>query len=117
VSFEVAIERAESVIVDQPDSHTVMNDLAGYYGMIGEPDRGLELMTIVARQEILDPFVMGTIAEAYEDLNQRELAMAWLAKALDNGLTVDWIERRPTFNGLRTDVRYRELVEQSTNRG
>jgi hypothetical protein len=36
---------------------------------------------------------------------------------LDNGLTVDWIERRPTFNGLRTDVRYRELVEQSTNRG
>ena len=59
--------------------------------------------------------IPANIAEGYEDLGQRELAMEWLAQALDNGLTVDWIERRPSFNSLRSDVRYRELVEQSTN--
>jgi serine/threonine-protein kinase len=116
-NFAFAIERAESVLAGQPDDYSVMADLAGYYGMIGEQERGLELMAIVTRQEILDPFFMGSIAECYEDLGQRELAMEWIAKALGNGLTVDWIERRPSFNGLRTDVRYRELIQQSVNRG
>jgi serine/threonine-protein kinase len=115
-NFGHAIEHAESLMKSEPDNYIAMTSLAGFYGTIGEPERGLELMAIVTRQEILGPFFMGSIAESYEDLGQRELAMQWIAKALDNGLTVEWIERRPTFNGLRTDVRYRELVGQSTDR-
>jgi serine/threonine protein kinase len=47
----------------------------------------------------------------------RRKAVEWIGMALDNGLTVDWVERTPSFNSLREDDRYRELVRQSTNRG
>ncbi len=50
-------------------------------------------------------------------LGERGRAVEWIGIALDNGLTIDWIERRPSFNNLRQDDRYRELIRQSTGRG
>ena len=94
-----------------------MADLAGYYGMIGQHDRGIELLEAVTRTEIRDPYFMGTIAESYEDLGERDRAVEWIGAALDNGLAVDWIKRRPSFNSLRQDDRYMDFVRQSTNRG
>ena len=116
-SFERAIELGESYLEEDSDNHSVMADLASYYGMVGRHDRGIELLDVATRQEIRDAYFMGTIAESYEDLGERDLAIAWIGKALDNGLAVEWIKRRPSFNSLRQDDRYREFVQRSTNRG
>jgi tetratricopeptide (TPR) repeat protein len=116
-SFELAIDLAESLLEADPDNHEVMAALAGYYGMVGRKDRGIDLLDVVTRQEIRDPYFMASIAEGYEDLGQRDLAVEWIGKALGNGLGVDWIERRPTFNELRNEPRFRELVQRSSNRG
>jgi hypothetical protein len=43
--------------------------------------------------------------------------MEWIGSALDNGLTVEYVERRPAFNSLRGDDRYRGLVEKHLNQG
>jgi serine/threonine-protein kinase len=116
-SFELAIGLAESLLEIDPDNHAVTATLAGYYSMIGQRDRGIELLEALTRTEIRDPYTMGTIAESYEDLGDRDRAVQWIGTALDNGLTVNWIERRPSFNSLREDVRYRKIVRQSANRG
>jgi len=116
-SFERAIELAEAYLEEDSDNQSVMADLAGYYGMVGKYDRGIELLEVVTRKEIRDPYFMGTIAEGYEDLGERDRAVEWIGTALDNGLAVDWIERRPSFNSLREDNRYREFVQQFMNRG
>jgi hypothetical protein len=85
--------------------------------MVEEPDRGIELLEVVTRQEIRDPYFMGSIAESYEDLGKRDLAVEWIGTALNSGLAEDWIKRRPSFNNLRQDDRYMDFVRQSTNRG
>jgi tetratricopeptide (TPR) repeat protein len=116
-NFELAIELAESFLEEEPNNYSVMAELASFYGMVGRNDRGIELLEIVTRQEIRDPYVMGGIAESYEDLDQRDRALQWIGMALESGLGVEWIESRPSFNSLRDDVRYRELVQRSENRG
>jgi serine/threonine-protein kinase len=115
-NYELAIELAESFLEVEPTNYPVMSDLAAYYGMVDRNDRGIELLEIVIRQEIFDPNEMGSIAESYQDLGQPDRALEWLAKALENGLSVDWIDRRPSFNSLRADPRYREMVRRSSNR-
>ena len=60
---------------------------------------------------------MATIAEDFEDLGDRERALDWIRAAFDGGLAVDYVERRPGFNNLRDDDRYRELVENHLNQG
>lgn len=117
-SYLRAIELGESVLEDGSDDYqTVMAGLAGYYGMVGQPERGIELLEAFTPQEIHDPYLMGTIAESFEDLGERDRAVEWIGTALNNGLDVGWIENRPSFNGLREDDRYRELVEKITTRG
>ena len=117
VSYQRAIELAEESLAKDPENPSVMADLANYYGMVGQHDRGIELLEAATRKEIHDPYLMGSIAESFEDLGERDRAVEWIGTALDNGLTVDWIKRRPSFNSLREDDRYRELVQQSMNRG
>jgi len=116
-SFERAIVLGESYLEEDSDNQSVMANLAGYYGMVDQYDRGIELLEAVTRQEIRDAYFMGAIAESYEDLGERDLAVEWIGTALDNGLAVEWIKRRPSFNSLRQDDRYMDFVQQSTNRG
>jgi serine/threonine-protein kinase len=116
-AFADAVELAERQRLADASDPAVVVDLAGYYGMIGRNDRGIELLEALTEFEILDPFLMGTISESYEDLGERDRAIQWIATALANELPVDWIESRPSFNSLREDQRYRELVEHRFNRG
>ena len=117
-SYLRAIELAESFLEDgSSGNQTVLADLAGYYGMVGQPERGLELLEAFSLQEIHDPYMMGAVAESFEDLSERDRAVEWLGTALANGLPVDWVESRPSFNSLREDERYRELAKNLSDRG
>lgn len=92
-------------------------DLAGYDGRVGQNDRGIPWLKSLSKDEILDPFLMEAIAESYEDLGARDQALESIGMAPANERPVDWIESRPSFNGLGEDQRYRELVEHRFNRG
>jgi len=107
------IDLNEGILADG-DSPTVMTDLASYYAMVGQRDRGNELLETVTRQEIRDPLLMGSIAESFEDLGDRDQAIEWLGRALNDGLDIKWLERRPSFNSLRSDERFLEIVQKST---
>jgi hypothetical protein len=87
-----------------------MADLAGYLAMVGNRDRGLELLEEAVRRDIRHTHVMAAIGESFEDLDDRDRAIEWIGKALEAGLEADWIDRRPSFNSLREDPRYRQMV-------
>jgi tetratricopeptide (TPR) repeat protein len=108
--FERAIELAEAQLDDMPGDPSVMADLAGYYAMVGNRDRGLELLEEAVRRDVRDAHVMAAIGESFEDLDDRNQAIEWIGKALEGGLETDWIDRRPSLNRLREDPRYEELV-------
>ncbi len=114
VSYQQAIDLAKKNLVNNPGDASVMADLAGYHAMIGEHDRGLELLEIAVRSDIRDAYVMGAVAESFEDLGERDRAVHWIETALGSGLDIEWIERRPSLNSLREDGRYKDLFDQSS---
>ena len=91
-----------------------MATLAGYYGMLGENrQRGIELLGRAASMDIVDAQLMSVIGESYEDLGDRNRALLWLGRALDNGVTSAQLERMPSLDKLRKDERYRELTQRA----
>jgi hypothetical protein len=112
LSFERAIDLAEEYVANNTSDNWAKVDLAGYFGMVGRYDRGLSLLKTTEQWGIEDPHLVGAIAEAFMDLGESDLAIDWLATALHGGLTVDWIKRRPSFNRLWEDDRFRNLIGQ-----
>ena len=112
-AFSRAVEIGEAELVDHPDDPEILAQVAGSYGMLGDRERGLALARRAAAQTGMSDVVMGQLAEAFEDLGERDAALEWLARALDNGLKPVWVERRPSLQELRTDPRYDSAVERS----
>jgi tetratricopeptide (TPR) repeat protein/TolB-like protein len=112
VNYQRAIELAEEHLARHPEDIDAMADLAGYHGVSGQNDRGIELLEAIIEGDIRDVYFMATIAESFEDLGDRERALAWLGAALDGGLAVDYVERRPSFNRLRGDNRFKSMLEK-----
>ena len=112
-AFETAIELGEKELAKRPDDPSLMASLAGYYGMVGRPERGFELAEQVAATAVVDAEVMATVGESFEDLGDRDRALEWIGRALDNGLSVENLERKPSLNRLREDPRYTELVQEN----
>jgi hypothetical protein len=52
------------------------------------------------------------VAVTLEDLGRREKALEYLERALDGGVAHHKIEDYPGFNNLRSDTRYREMMER-----
>lgn len=111
-AFRRAVELGEAELFDAPEEPEVLAQVAGSLGMLGVTERGLELARRAARQEGMSAVVMGQLAEAFEDLGEREAALEWILKAFDGGLKPVWVERRPSLQALRTDARYQDALQQ-----
>ena len=59
--------------------------------------------------------VASLAAEVYEDLGDRDAALATLGVGLARGYSREEVERVPTFEKLRADPRYQALVARSTS--
>jgi serine/threonine-protein kinase len=110
-AYRRAIEACESGLAAAPDDGWMMASLAGYYGMLGENRRrGLDLLERATSAEVVDVQLMSVIGESYEDLGERDRALYWLGRALENGIPVVQLERMPSLDALRQDSRYEELT-------
>jgi tetratricopeptide (TPR) repeat protein len=79
------------------------------YGESGE--RGFWQTTLDLQMSDFDaPLWRG---EAYVHLNEKDQAFEWLRKAADEGHPgIDYIKADPTFDGLRSDPRYADLLRR-----
>jgi len=109
-NFQRAISLGEEQLASGVNDPYLAPMVAGYYGMIGETARGFELLEIAVAEKPLEAQLMATIAESYEDLGDRDRALEWIGRALDGGLSTDWIDRHPSLNRLTQDPRYQDLT-------
>jgi serine/threonine-protein kinase len=107
--YRRAVEVGESMVDGGDDSPVLLIRLAGHHAMLANRERALALLDEVIGRLPPQPQVTGMVAEAYEDLGERELALEWLGRAFDHGLEPEWLEERPSFSRLREDPRYRSL--------
>jgi tetratricopeptide (TPR) repeat protein/TolB-like protein len=111
--FTRAAELAEAELARTPDDGRLLATLAGYYGMLGDVERGLELNERAMELEPEDPKVMATIGETFEDLGDRERALEWIGLALAGGAPPARFETHPSLRDLVADPRYQRLVEET----
>jgi Flp pilus assembly protein TadD len=109
-TFRKAIELAEAERSRNPNDLWLCTDLADYYAILGERDKGLILIETVAEAEPADPQLIGWIAETFEDLDERERALEWVDRSFAAGLKPARFEGRPTLRDLVADERYKALV-------
>ena len=74
---------------------------------------GRALVPALRQCGLTDPIILATIAEAYEDLGQREHALEWAGRAFRQGIESSRFEERPSLRGLVADERYRLLLNES----
>jgi tetratricopeptide (TPR) repeat protein len=111
--FARAAELAELELVKTPEDGALLTNLAGYYGMLGDLDRGLELNERAVALQPEDPKVMAAIGETFEDLGDRDRALEWIGRALGGGAAPARFETHPSLRDLVADPRYQRLVEET----
>jgi len=109
--FAQAIEVGETRLDSGDEDLVLMARLASCHAMIGNSGRARTLLDSVIDRPPNQARVMGLVAEAFENLGERELALEWIGSALDQGLTVEWIEERPSLSRLEEDSRFRRLID------
>ncbi|MFC1800070.1 protein kinase, partial [Candidatus Eisenbacteria bacterium] len=110
-NFRRAIVMAEdSLETDQSDA-VMLSDLASYYEKLGDDGRAYEFLNRVVGLDPQDIDVMIHIAETYEGLGERDIALEWIARALELGARPSRVNRYPGLSQLRADSRYEELIE------
>ena len=109
-AFDRAAQLAEKALAEAPGDLDIAVALAGYHAMLGNWERGLELLDAVVEADPTNPMLVPSIAEVYEDLGERERALEWVARSFEVGVLPIRFEGRPTLSKLVADERYQALV-------
>ena len=93
-----------------PEDPALLARLAGYHEMLGNRDRGLELIERAVRLAPQDPSVIAAVGESLEDLGDRDRALEWIGRALHQGIPPSRFESHPSLRDLVADDRYQRMV-------
>ena len=110
-NFRRAAELAEARLEADSLDEVVLSDLASYYEKLDQDARARSLLERAAALDPRDVDVIIHIAETYEGLGERDIALDWVARALEKGANPSRVNRYPGLSQLRVDSRYLELIE------
>ncbi len=107
--YRRAIRLAEAQVAVNPNDPGVLADLAGYHQ---EMKQFTEALFFLEKALAIDPEnvrLMFTAGLIYEAAHDRDKALEWIGKALENGYPLDDVERTEMLDSLRLDPRYQPL--------
>lgn len=109
-SFKQAISLAEQVIDVNQNNKTAIASLAYYYANIGNVEKTLFYAKKVSENDLgEDQFI---IAAAYVRIQMNQLALEYLAFAMNNNYSLAEITSSPLLDGLKNAPKYLELINQ-----
>jgi serine/threonine protein kinase/Flp pilus assembly protein TadD len=112
IYYEKAVELAEQTLRINPNDVDVICMLAGYYAQLNDNEKAYARLNQAQSLEITNVDNYFDIGDVYEQLGERDLALEWIGKALENGFTLAKIENNPGLNELRKDKRFQDLVKK-----
>jgi len=110
VAVRNAITLAERQHTTNARDAVIISDLAGYYAMLGNRPKTIELIKKAISLIPDDPQIFAQAGQVYERLGRRNEALGWIEKALTRGYALAMIERNPELDRLREDSRFRALL-------
>jgi tetratricopeptide (TPR) repeat protein/predicted Ser/Thr protein kinase len=111
VLLEHTVVLAEEELREYPDNADITTDLASYYAELGRTSEARTLVEKGASLTITDPATEFRIAEVYECIGERELAIEWAARCIGNGFPVEYVVDSPRFRALVADEHFRGIPE------
>jgi serine/threonine protein kinase/Tfp pilus assembly protein PilF len=111
-SFRHAAALVEEQLNENPRDATALSQLATYYASLGERSKALEKIKQATAIAPRDLEVCHRAVLVYEMVGQREEALFWLGKALEQNLSKDRIEADTDLRELVADPRYARIVQQ-----
>ncbi len=100
--------------VNSGGGHALPLNALGYtYAIAGKPGKALETVAELeqlSKQGYVSPVNTAVI---YAGMGEKDKAFAWLEKAYsDRSRSLAWLNVLPEFNGVRTDQRFKSLVQR-----
>jgi tetratricopeptide (TPR) repeat protein/tRNA A-37 threonylcarbamoyl transferase component Bud32 len=111
--YQRAIDLAKKELQGKPDDPEILSFLASYYGRLSNLSQTLAVLERLESLHNLIPAVMFRIADTYEQIGKRDLALHWIKAAIENGYSLAEIEHNPGLFNLRSDKRFREFLKQT----
>jgi Tfp pilus assembly protein PilF len=84
----------------------VLADLGNYYAALGVARQSESLLKQAVAGQPDSPQLLYEVAAGYELLHQREQSLLWIGKAIDAGVSPQFLMRIPQLTSLRADPRY-----------
>ena len=109
-AYGKAIELAEKAREVNPRQADLLAQLADSYSMVKREREARDTVAAVERLRPDEASVLFTLAVVWEQLGDRDQALAWLEKAIAAGYTRERIERSPSLSELRKDRRFSGLL-------
>ena len=105
-AYTETVRLAEQARAVNPKGADTLGALADAYSMLGRAREAREAAAALERLNPADPNTMFGLAQVYEQIGDRTLAIDWLKRAVDAGYSRERVERSPTLEALRKDPRY-----------
>ena len=109
-AYQRAAEMIERELKINPRDDVRRLALADCYSMLGRASRARDLVQLVLQSAPRDSATLFSVADIYLQMGDRDAGLSRLGEAIQAGLPMAEVERDPTWNDLRTDPRYQQLV-------
>jgi TolB-like protein/DNA-binding winged helix-turn-helix (wHTH) protein/Flp pilus assembly protein TadD len=107
--YQEAIAELQKAIELSEGSTAFTANLAYAYAVSGRRDEAVKLLNDLKNRSRNGFSNAAEIALVYVGLDQKEQAMAWLEKAFEERFS-PWVLMRPTFDPIRSDPRFQDLL-------
>ena len=111
-TYKNAIKLAEKKLKINPKDPEVTSNLASYFADVGDSLKAFSLLKESINNAPDDVLVMYRAATIYEHFRNREKALYWIGKAIENGYSKSEIEHQPELKQLVSDKRFKQLVQE-----
>ncbi len=101
---------AEQQLKVNPVDPEVLTNIASYCTELNLADSARTIISKVVSLNPKDVNVMILVSEVFEQLGERNNALKWVKKALDNGYAVEELDHIPELKKLRADSRYKQIL-------
>ncbi len=110
-AWKRAIALAQNQLKVNPSNAVALQTLAGANAMLGERKQALLMIDRLLAVGRNDAKSLEMVGMTYEVLGERDLALQFIEEALENGLVLMSLETSKWLKNLRTDPRYKKLIQ------
>ncbi len=111
-AFTKALLLAEPEFTGSPGQNMLVSDIASIQANLGHVDQARKLLTDLAEIPNLEAEVMFGMADTFEKLGSRAMALTWLERAVAKDLSLKKVKFYPGLRNLRAHGRFRALQDK-----